>query len=141
MFAPHHTLRLILPAAICIFCTATIVSCKEFTNEPSASNKQEVQVSKHRQQDEKRAARYLERARWAMNEGDYDAARQLIGELRDSCYLALDARERAMLLLDSIELYAAMSDTTLPDHETRVQFYQKKLEYDKQAPRKHEIKK
>lgn len=98
-------------------------------------------MSKHRQQDEKRAARYLERARWAMNEGDYDAARQLIGELRDSCYLALDARERAMLLLDSIELNAAMSDTTLPDHETRVQFYQKKLEYDKQAPRKHEIKK
>lgn len=140
MSALQHSLRLFVPAVF-IICTSSVVSCKKYFDTEAPEEKQEVQVSKHRQQDEKRAARYLERARWALNEGDYDAARQLIGELRDSCYLALDARERAMLLLDSIELYAAMSDTTLPDHETRVQFYQKKLEYDKQAPRKHEIKK
>lgn len=98
-------------------------------------------MSNHRMRDEQRANKYLEIARQEMNDSNFDAARATIEEMRDSCYLALDARERAILLLDSVELMAARADKSRPDRETRIQFYQKKLEYDLEAPKQHEIKK
>lgn len=88
-----------------------------------------------------RANRYLQIARQEMNDSDFEAARATIEEMRDSCYLALDAREKAILLLDSIDLMAARADKSDPDRETRIKFYQKKLEYDLEAPKQHEIKK
>lgn len=139
MLATRYISRLFIPAMGLLLAASTVVSCKKGDNEGTGSDN--ITMSKHRQRDEERAERYLVRARWAMREGDYAAARGYIEEMRDSCYLALDARERGLLLLDSIELLNAKSDTTLEDHETRVKFYEKKLEYDKKAPRKHDIKK
>lgn len=139
-----HTLfsrRTIIAAMIFGGCALLHTACNKTHEEPqkAVEEKEEVALSRHRQQHEERAAMYLKDARRSMEDGDYDTARELIELLRDTCYLALDARERALLLLDSVELYAAMSDSSLPDHETRVKFYQKKLEFDRQAPRKHQI--
>lgn len=127
---------------ICALCTVSFVSCKKDDASASeqASQKDEIQASQHRMEDESRARNYLDRARAEMNAGNYDAARQAIKEMRDSCYLALEARENGILLLDSIELMHAQNDNSKSDKETRVEFYQKKLEYDLMAQKKHEIK-
>lgn len=133
-----HSLILITTASICL---AAFSSCKKEV--PNELEKQEtkVEASKHRLRDEQRANHYLEIARKEMNDSNFQAARATIEEMRDSCYLALDARERAILLLDSVELMAARADETNPDRETRIKFYQKKLEYDLEAPKQHELKK
>lgn len=148
MYITKYFTDLIVTATTLLFVGSMVISCKKIApdsgHEDSNATRdvvEKVQVSKHREHDEKLASEYLERARTAMDERDYDEARRLIKEMRDTCYLALDAREQALLLLDSVELFNAMDDKTQPDHDTRVQFYQKKLEYDRQTPRQHEIKK
>lgn len=120
---------------------ATVTSCKKNAKEEPETPNTKVAISQHRQKDEMRANRYLQIARQEMNDSDFEAARATIEEMRDSCYLALDAREKAILLLDSIDLMAARADKSDPDRETRIKFYQKKLEYDLEAPKQHEIKK
>lgn len=126
-------------AATCVS-LATFTSCKKNAEVEPETQDTKVAISKHRQKDELRANRYLQIARQEMNDSDFEAARATIDEMRDSCYLALDAREKAILLLDSIDLMAARADKTNPDRETRIKFYQKKLEYDLEAPKQHEIK-
>lgn len=140
MFCTKHTLAMFLAAVVGMSIVAFSACKKETALEPDKKNAK-VEMSNHRMRDEQRANRYLEIARQEMKDSDYAAARATIEEMRDSCYLALDARERAILLLDSIELMAARADKTNPDRETRIKFYQKKLEYDLEAPKKHEIKK
>lgn len=143
MSTTKYFTRFSLLLSIGLMIAGGAVSCKKTPRETAAEpiEKRGSNMSQHRQRDEQRAERYIVQARAAMDEEDFNTARSLIKEMRDSCYLALDARERGLLLLDSIELFAAMKDSTLPDYETRVKFYQKKLEYDKQNPRNHEIKK
>lgn len=135
--------RFTLFISVSVILAVGAISCKKTPRETAAEpiEKRGSNMSQHRQRDEQRAERYIVQARAAMEREDFNTARQLVKEMRDSCYLALDARERGLLLLDSIELSAAMKDSTVPDYETRVKFYQKKLEYDIQNPRKHEIKK
>lgn len=130
-----YTLRTLI-FAIAAMALTTLGSCKK--DAPvEQDNTTTAKASKHRQRDEQRAAQYLVQARNRMEQGQYDAARDLIKQMRDTCYLAYDARERGILLLDSIELLCAMDDSTAEDHETRVKFYQKKLEYDLKAGSQH----
>ena len=127
----------------CCFCAVALGSCKDEKKEAPEmkQDKTEVSASQHRMQDEQLAQTYLSRARVEMSEGNYDAARNAIEEMRDTCRLAFDAREKGILLLDSIELLNAEADKSKPDHDTRVEFYRKKLEYDLKSPQKHELKK
>lgn len=140
MLCTKHTLSMFLAvtAGMSLFAFS---SCKKETVQEPEKKETKVEMSNHRMRDEQRANHYLEIARQEMNDSDFVAARATIEEMRDSCYLALDARERAILLLDSIELMAARADKSNPDRETRIKFYQKKLEYDLEAPKQHEIKK
>lgn len=128
MYTSKYNLRTLI-FVLAAMALTTLGSCKK-DNAENADDKTEVKASKHRMRDEKRAAEYLAQARSRMQQGQYDAARDLIKQMRDTCYLAYDARERGILLLDSIELFCAMNDSTAEDHDTRVKFYQKKLEFD-----------
>lgn len=94
----------------------------------------ESTASQHRIQDEQLANKYLSRARDELKRGDLDKATRSIEEMRDSCRLAFSARKAGILLLDSIELQRAQSDTTQSDWPTRVKFYQKKLQHDLKTP-------
>lgn len=131
MYTSKYTLRTLI-FVLATMALTTLGSCKKDAAE-QVENGTTAKASKHRQRDEQRAAEYLVQARNRMQQGQYDAARDLIKQMRDTCYLAYDAREQGILLLDSIELLSAMADTTAEDHDTRVKFYQKKLEYDLQA--------
>lgn len=140
MFCTKYPLSLFLVAAVSVS-LASFSSCKKEKVLEPEKKEAKVEMSSHRMRDEQRANHYLEIARQEMSDSDFTAARATIEEMRDSCYLALDARERAILLLDSIELMAARADNKNPDRETRIKFYQKKLEYDLEAPKLHESRK
>lgn len=88
-------------------------------------------ASDNRIADEEQAELCLAKARSLMKTGELDAARQTIETMRDSFPLALTCRQQGILLMDSIELFAATADTAMPDHAVRVQFYLKKLQHDR----------
>lgn len=140
MNSSQYAFRNLFLPLFCL-CAMSLTSCKKGDQSSSSQEKpkDEIQASQHRLQDEQRAKGYLDRARAEMNAGNYDAAREAIKEMRDSCYLALEARENGILLLDSIDLMHAQTDNSSSDKETRIEFYQKKLEYDIMAKKKHEL--
>lgn len=107
--------------------------------------------SEHRQQMEARAQTLLADSRSALKRSDFSGAKAHIEMLRRECNLALDAREEAILLLDSIEMQHAIhemvridsllqADSTradslrpaLDEAGNRLKFYRRKLEHDKQ---------
>lgn len=94
------------------------------------------QAERNRQEAEEEGAELLDRARKALDEGNYDKARRCISNLRKDVPLALDARRRGILLLDSIELAAASDSVRFLDGESwerlnlKVQFYTRKLKED-----------
>lgn len=116
----------LLAYVLCGLSAALLTACKKNEVPEHLQN-----ASAHRQQDEARAADYLSKARAEMTKGNYDNARTLIETMRDSCRLAFDNREKGILLLDSIDLLCARADTASADRETRVHFYEKKLEHDR----------
>ena len=103
---------------------------------------------------------WLSKARTALRDSDFVAARSCIDSLRNRCAEALNAREEGIVLLDSIELaearrqlaeagkaaaqqgldiYARDSvDTQLDRMATKVRFFEKKLEHDIAGLRHHE---
>ena len=111
--------------------------------------------SEARQADEARAAIWLQEARKAISEEDFNCGRCLIDSIRKETRMALDAREWSILLLDSIELREAQIELGKTDsiiqqgintdsltqafeeQMRRVKFYQRKLEHDKTNYRKH----
>lgn len=103
----------------------------------SACNDKYSDASSQRRKDEKVAAELLQKARTQMRQGQLDEAKKTIKVMRDSCRYALDGREEGIILLDSIELLKAQSDTTVDDREMRVQFYQRKLEHDRKSMQQH----
>lgn len=137
----HYTQHDYLLASMLIagLCFPTLFSCKEEVKNEEVQA-EDVQASQHRMENERRAEAYLEEARQKMASGEYDAARNIIKEMRDTCYLALQARENAILLLDSLELMNAQADHSKSDQQQRVEFYQKKLEFDLQAQKRHQLK-
>lgn len=114
-------------------------------------------ASSRRQSDEAKAETYLTEAREALKNGDIESAKIQIKYLRGSCRYALEAREQAILLMDSIEIFTTSRELQEMDSAIRaidiqqltqeqkdkyndlfqqVKFYQRKLQHDKQQ-RKH----
>lgn len=105
---------------------------------------------------EQAGQQWLAKARTALGRSDYALAKQCIDSLRTRTAEAFGAREEGILLLDSIELtearveltaaeqaasqqgldiYARDSvDTQLDRAQTKVRFYEKKLDHDRQKP-------
>lgn len=81
--------------------------------------------------DEEQAEQFLSKAREQLKSGHFDKAKQTIKTMRDSCPLALSCRKQGILLMDSIELFAATADTAMEDRDMRVKFYLKKLQHDR----------
>lgn len=92
----------------------------------------------------------LAKARAALAHQDFETARSEVGQLRNRCKLAYDARNAGILLLDSIEIADAQSrlaevnrqlDTAVPPSDSlqalqeeltmRVNFFKRKLAHDK----------
>lgn len=92
----------------------------------------------------------LAKARAALAHQDFETARREVGQLRNRCKLAYDARNAGILLLDSIEIADAQSrlaevnrqlDTAVPPSDSlqalqeeltmRVNFFKRKLAHDK----------
>ncbi|MBQ8098121.1 MAG: hypothetical protein IJ244_01195 [Bacteroidaceae bacterium] len=101
----------------------------------------------------------LSQARAALNINDYTQAKQCIEQLRKDFPLALNAREEAILLLDSVNLAEAHVELQLweeklqqpglsridvdtldfnrDEAQQKVRFFEKKIEVDKGKLRKH----
>ncbi|MBR1732279.1 MAG: hypothetical protein IJ729_00850, partial [Alloprevotella sp.] len=108
-----------------------------------------------RRSDERQGGLWLAEARSAMGQGDWGTARVRVDSIRLRTPLALDAREDAILLLDSVELLSAQAELTHTDSliqagvrsdsltrafETqmgRVKFYHRKLNYDRGNRKTH----
>ncbi len=107
-----------------------------------------------RQREEAAAQAVLDTARLAFNAGGYDAARNMVKNIRTRFPHALNAREDAILLLDSIEMHEAASRVARLDATGRattdeniaierakaadkVAFYSEKLAHDQAARKQH----
>lgn len=102
---------------------------------------------------------WLNRARTSLRDTDYQLARIYIDSLRERCSMALNAREEAIILLDSIDLAEAREqlhqakflagqtgldyiardsvDTNLDRAQAKVAFFEKKLSLDIARKEKH----
>lgn len=103
--------------------------------------------SENRQRMEAQAQTMLSNARRELAAGRPDAARSIIQKMRKDCYLAIDGRTQGILLMDSVDLYQsrqnlARTDSLLNAGQAtsgqfdeacrKVQFYERKIQYDKQ---------
>lgn len=108
---------------------------------------------------EQQGQRWLTLARASLRDADYSLARVYIDSLRTRCAMALNAREDAILLLDSIDLAEAREqlgeaeymakqtgldyiardsfDTRLDRARAKVHFFEKKILYDHQHKEHH----
>ena len=88
-----------------------------------------------------KAARMLGQARELLTQGKYDAARDTLLSMRVQCPTAVEARSQGILLLDSIELLAAIDSLREAEGEqwkqleVKREFFERKLDIDK---RKHQ---
>lgn len=112
-------------AAVLILISLTLFSCK------SKSEK-----------DEEKGMECLKEARAFLASRQYGKARQAIKDLRKLYPLAFEAREEAILTLDSVEIAAAsdVSDSASKDAKQdaalRLKFFTRKLSYDRKNYRK-----
>lgn len=136
---------------ICIlFFSSMGIACNSHKGKSSA------EPSEKRSMMEKNGQQMLLDARQALLEGNYNAARKAIKDLRENFPLALNAREEAILLSDSIELLESQQQLKTVDslitiekgdslqlqnqYEElcqKVKFYLRKLQYDKDNQQKH----
>ncbi len=108
--------------------------------------------SQHRAEMEVRGAQLLSKARSQLASGQIDGARATIERMRRECYLAITARYEGILLMDSVDLFAARRDLQRADSVMRhnpketkagrdaaaafeeacqkVQFYERKIQFD-----------
>lgn len=88
-----------------------------------------------------KAAQMLEQSRELLTQGKYDAARDTLLSMRVQCPTAVEARSQGILLLDSIELLAAIDSLREAEGEqwkqleVKREFFERKLDIDK---RKHQ---
>ncbi len=98
-----------------------------------------TQAERNRADAEQKGAVLLDEARQALRAKQYDKARRTVMQLRSEAPLALDARRRAILLLDSIELAASRDSVRFVHGEEwerltlKMQFYERKLQEDIKA--------
>lgn len=85
---------------------------------------------------EEEGARMVNEARTALQNKEYNAARDTIMSLRKRFPTAIEARKQAILLLDSVEMFAAQDSLTRADSadwerlDVKVKFFQRKLQED-----------
>lgn len=93
--------------------------------------------------DDERAANMLKEARYALHHHLYDEARDTIFSLRRKYPTAIEARQQAILLLDSIEINSAADSCRLATGEewkrlnVKKQFFERKLQEDLKKRNKH----
>lgn len=127
------------------------MACSSHKGESSA------EPSEKRSMMEKNGRKMLLDARQALEKGNYNAARKAIKDLRENFPLALNAREEAILLADSIELFEARQqleevdklinqermekkDSLQAEYDElcqKVKFYLRKLQYDQKNKQLH----
>ncbi len=130
-----------------VLSTVTLSSCR---NKQTGQADSLADCSEARSQMEQEAAGRLQTARQQLAAHQYEAARQTVRNMRKDCYLALNARENAILLMDSIDWLAAQAELAHVDSLMRqqsdsigqadfdeacrkVQFYERKLQHDRKA--------
>ena len=142
----------LIPYIFCslIFC----MSCSLINSEKDNQNKD---YSANRQVMEVEAKRLLCEARQQLLYGNLDSAKSIIEQMRKDCYLALDARKRGILLMDSIDLKLAqkelahidslmsvgtksISQQNFEEACRKVQFYERKIHYDKNRLLEKDVK-
>ena len=120
-------------------------SCSLFKK--SSSEDPTENYSNERKRMEKDAQGRLLKARKFLSQGKCKEAKETIEQMRESCPLAIDARYKAILLMDSVDLQQAQQELQKADMQLRqnpnnsvkedfdeacrkVQFYECKLQYD-----------
>lgn len=134
-----------------LFFAFMAMACNSHKGESSA------EPSEKRSMMEKNGRKMLLDARQALEKGNYNAARKAIKDLRENFPLALNAREEAILLADSIELFEARQqleevdkfiiqermekkDSLQAEYDElcqKVKFYLRKLQYDQKNKQLH----
>lgn len=132
---------MLLHAAILLLAIGCACGCKKKDSVTDS-------YSSNRAAMEKSAQELLRQARAALAASRFDEARSFVMTLREKYYLAITAREQAILFMDSVDLQQAKmqlvkADSTLRTGVTdsrqadfdeacqKVQFYERKLRYDK----------
>ncbi len=129
-------------------CSALLSACQ---NDGKKAN-----WSKARIEMEDSAQICLRDARAALERSDYATARSKVREIRNKYNLALDAREEAILFMDSVDLCQATEELQRANKEMqlhpephdslkavadelnqKIKFYLRKLEHDRQNKRTH----
>lgn len=120
-----------------------LASCSLFKSDKNETDG----YSDNRKTMEQEAQRKLQTARVFMQKGDFAQAKKTIEAMRKKDYLAITARKEGILLMDSICLQEAKmqltktdslqqvgkaSGTQLEEACQKVQFYERKLQFDKQ---------
>lgn len=96
---------------------------------------------------------YLQKARVALRDKNFNSAKQFIKEMRDSVPLAIEARKSGILLMDSIELHIAQEELNVLNQQLlkqgenapdsvrfkfeqtcqKIKFYIRKIAHDRKA--------
>ena len=136
-------LRIFNISMVCALVLTCLASCSLFKSDKNETDG----YSDNRKIMEQEAQRKLQTARVFMQKGDFAQAKKTIEAMRKKDYLAITARKEGILLMDSICLQEAKmqltktdslqqvgkaSGTQLEEACQKVQFYERKLQFDKQ---------
>ena len=128
---------------VCALVLTCLASCSLFKSDKNETDG----YSDNRKIMEQEAQRKLQTARVFMQKEDFAQAKKTIEAMRKKDYLAITARKEGILLMDSICLQEAKmqltktdslqqvgkaSGTQLEEACQKVQFYERKLQFDKQ---------
>lgn len=136
-------LRIFNISMVCALVLTCLASCSLFKSDKNETD----DYSDNRKIMEQEAQRKLQTARVFMQKEDFAQAKKTIEAMRKKDYLAITARKEGILLMDSICLQEAKmqltktdslqqvgkaSGTQLEEACQKVQFYERKLQFDKQ---------
>lgn len=136
-------LRIFNISMVCALVLTCLASCSLFKSDKNETDG----YSDNRKIMEQEAQRKLQTARVFMQKEDFAQAKKTIEAMRKKDYLAITARKEGILLMDSICLQEAKmqltktdslqqlgkaSGTQLEEACQKVQFYERKLQFDKQ---------
>lgn len=136
-------LRIFNISMVCALVLTCLASCSLFKSDKNETDG----YSDNRNIMEQEAQRKLQTARVFMQKEDFAQAKKTIEAMRKKDYLAITARKEGILLMDSICLQEAKmqltktdslqqvgkaSGTQLEEACQKVQFYERKLQFDKQ---------
>ncbi len=136
-------LRIFNISMVCALVLTCLASCSLFKSDKNETDG----YSDNRKIMEQEAQRKLQTARVFMQKEDFSQAKKTIEAMRKKDYLAITARKEGILLMDSICLQEAKmqltktdslqqvgkaSGTQLEEACQKVQFYERKLQFDKQ---------